>query len=453
MMNMRVCGVRSLILTVLASLILPLAAFGQTQIESGKTYRVVRTTGQELVGEVKDLGDSYEIKVGTGIVTTLRKNEVRELIAVGGGDEEGEAGEASDRGLTQLISDADVKTMLGDESVEDLYVYEYVQRADLISPLDTDWDSVEIMKRYAGQGAKVLETPHFVFVYTSAIAPARKLAGRLETVWKWNAIFADMFNIPVQRPDHKLEVYYFKNFDEYHAYQTLNGFMEMNALGFYMRTNNRCAFFDMNTWPPVARRIEAAKDPKLPPQDRLKAKNQLQNWAEWNNVMVVQHEATHAIQFNIGVFPREGDAGKWMTEGLCVQFEVSPGITGGSFGSINYGRLSAYRERYGPKGEAVPWTFVKNMIMSDEMGFEDYVMGWAINYYLRKQFPEKYGVWMNILAARESNWAVRTTPTERLSQFENCFGKLDEEWVNKLKAFIADIPMREGAIVKDPFGP
>lgn len=451
-MNLKAYAARWLVVSVLIFLIGPAFAYGQAEIEPGKTYRVIRTNNKEVVGTIEDLGDSYEITVGTNIVMKLRKNEVRELIPVGDADEAAADG-LSAGGLTQLVTPAEIEDILGAESVEDLYVWEHVQRVDLMAPLETDWDSVNVMKRYAGQGAKVLETPHFVFVYTSDIASARRLAGRLETVWKWNCIFADMFKIPVQRPDHKLEVFYFKDYKEYEAYQTLNGFMTMGALGFYMRTNNRCAFFDMNTWPPVAAALEASRDPNRTPQERLKMKNEYKNWSDWMNIEVVQHEATHAIHFNIGIFPREGDAGKWMTEGLCVQFEVSPSITGGSFGSINYGRLKDFREMYGPRGERVPWTFVKNMIMSDDTGYHDYVMGWAINYYLRKQFKDGYSKWMNILASRESNWTIRTSPTERLTQFEDCFGKLDEEWVGKMFAFIGDIAMRESAIVKDPTRP
>ena len=170
---------------------------------------------------------------------------------------------------------------------------------------------------------------------------------------------------------------------------------------------------------------------------------------------MVQHEATHAIHFNIGVFPKEARIGKWMTEGLCVQFEVPPTQEGGSFGALNYYRLDNFRKMYmagsqGGERVVVPWTFVKDMVLSAGTGYHDYVMGWALNYYLRKQFKEEYSQWMQTLAAQEDDWLVHISLTERLAQFEEIFGKLDEEWVQEFYDYIAAIPIKKSAIVEFP---
>jgi len=425
----------------------PLAA--DDEIEAGQKYRVQLLSGREVVGEVTVTATAYKVKSASGITETFKKSEVRQILPY---EEATEADRAADRPALAITKD-EIDELLGDESVEDLYVWDYVEKTDLMAPLETNRDSVELMKRMAGRAAKVLDTDHFVFVYTSPPSGARRLAARLEMCWKWNAAFARMFDIPAKRPDHKLEVFYFDTYDEYEAYQSLNGFRMMGALGFYMATNNRCAFYDMNTYPPVAAALGGSNDTSSSPQERRKQRNLYKRWSDWMTLEVVQHEATHAIQFNIGIFPKFGDAGKWMTEGLCVQFEVAPGITGGSFGSINYGRLDDWHTMYGENGEAVPWTFVKNMVMSDAMGYHDYVMGWALNYYLRKEFKEEYGEWMRSLAARENNWAVRTSMAERLTAFEDCFGTLDEEWVSTMFEYIAAIPMRESAIVRNPSRP
>jgi hypothetical protein len=168
------------------------------------------------------------------------------------------------------------------------------------------------------------------------------------------------------------------------------------------------------------------------------------------NLTVIQHESTHAIHFNLGVFPKEADIGNWMVEGLCVQFEVPPTQEGGSFGSVNYHRLDLFRKMYGPNAEGVPWQAVRQMILSDSTGFHDYVMGWALNYYLRKQRKDEYAQWMQLLAGREDDWSVRIERTQRLADFENIFGKVDEEWVKEFFDYIASIPMKEHAFVEDP---
>ena len=208
----------------------------------------------------------------------------------------------------------------------------------------------------------------------------------------------------------------------------------------------------MSTWPPVAQALARSEDPSVPHQERLKLKNKCVRWSDWMNLEVIQHEATHAIQFNIGIFPKYGSIGKWMTEGLCVQFEVAPGVAGGSLGAINYGRLKDWHQMYGEQGQNVPWQFVKNEILSQSMGYNDYVMGWAINYYLRKEHSEGYGEWMRLIANDDGRmWANGNAMAQWLEDFERIFGQVNEEWVKTMFAYIAAIPMRESAIVKSPF--
>lgn len=414
------------------------------EAEDGQAYRIILTNGKEIVGEVTELEDAYQVIVGSGITMTIRKSQVRELIPV-------EEEQAADEGaLRRRITDAEIEEILGSESVEDLYVWDYIQQVDLMEKLDYDHESVQEMIRFAGKSAKVLETPHFVCVYTSDAADARRLVARLEIVYKWNVTFMRLFDIPPRKPDRKFEIFYFGTHDEYTGYATLTGWMGSGALGFYMRTNNRCAFFDMKTYPPIAAILERSKDKNVPYEERRKAKNEYERWANFVNLEVVQHEATHAIQFNIGIFPKEAGTGKWMTEGLCVQFEVPPTQEGGSFGSINYGRLDSFHKMYGPKGEGVPWQFVKNMILAPGSGLHDYVMGWALNYYLRKEFKEEYGKWMRLLAAREDDWSVTIDATTKLADFEGIFGKLDEDWVKVFFEYIGAIPLKKSAIVEFP---
>ena len=420
-------------------------------IEEGKDYRLVLTNGREVVGKVTELRDAYKVKEGNGIVATYKKSQVRALIPV-----EAESFDESD--LRRKITDAEIDEILGSESVEDLYVWDYIQEVDLLEPLHFDQESLQEMLKFAGKEAKWLDTPHFVCVYTSDAAPARKLVSRLEIVYRWNVAFMRMYNIPAQRPERKFELFYFGTYDEFVKYATLCGHMAEGAAGFYMRTNNRCAFFDNTTYPPVAALLARASSADTPLEERRRLKNQAERWANFFNLGVVQHEATHAIQFNVGIFPKGAPTGKWMTEGLCVQFEVPPTQEGGSFGSLNYSRLDEFHQMYmaGPEGEervTVPWEFVKNLVLAPGSGIHDYVMGWALNFYLRKEFKEKYGEWMRLLAAREEAWSFGIDQATELADFERAFGKLDEEFVQKFFAWVEAIPLKRSAIVEYPDGP
>jgi hypothetical protein len=448
MLKRTACLLAFLLVGVLATATLA-PALALEGVEEGQVYRVLLTNGKELVGEVVELEDAYQVKMAGGAITqTIKKSRVRDLIPLEQGD--AAPGKGSLRRSAADITDAEIEEILGSESVEDMYVWDYIEQIDLMEELDLDEESLEVMKRYAGRQANWLKTPHFVCVYTSGPAEARKLVGRLEMVYKWNATFVRLFGIPPRKPEHKLEIFYFATYDEFTGYATLNGWSGSGALGFYMPTNNRCAFFDMNTYPEVAAALEASRDGRRPIQERRRLKNQYERYANFMNLAVIQHEATHAIHFNLGVFAKEADIGNWMVEGLCVQFEVPPTQEGGSFGSINYHRLGLFRRMYGPSGEGAPWQFVRQMILSDSTGFHDYVMGWALNYYLRTKHKEGYAKWMQLLAAREDDPFVRVDRTQRLADFEDIFGKVDEEWVEEFFAFIASIPMKEHAIVEDP---
>jgi len=439
------CPLALLLIGVIAAATLA-PALAQEGVEAGKIYRVLLTNNKEVVGEVTELEDVYKVKMAGGtIIQTFKKSQVRELIPL---DEE--RSDVEEGTLRRRITDAEIEEILGSESVEDLYVWDYIEQIDLMEELDLDEESLAEMKRYAGRHARWLETAHLVCVYTSEPAAARRLVARLEIVYKWNVTFMRLFGIPPKRPEHKLEVFYFGTYDEFVGYATLCGHMAQGAAGFYMRDNNRCAFFDMETYPPVAALLKALKGKNVPFETRRRLQNGIDRWANFYNLEVVQHESTHAIQFNIGIFPKGARTGKWMTEGLCVQFEVPPTQEGGSFGSINYNRLNAYHKMYGRYAEGVPWGFVKNLILAPGSGINDYVMGWALNYYLRKQHKEKYAKWMQLLASREDDWSVEIDTTTKLADFEGIFGKLDEEWVKAFFEYIGDIPMKKSAIVEFP---
>ncbi len=448
MLKRTACLLAVLLIGALATATLA-PALAQEGVEEGKVYRVLLTNGKEIVGEVIELEDVYQVKMAGGTITqTIKKSRVRDLIPLEEDDSVPDRG--SLRRSAADITEPEIEEILGSESVEDLYVWDYIEQIDLMEELPLDEESLEVMKRIAGMQSDWLDTPHFVCVYTSDPASARRLVARLEIIYKWNVTFIRLFGIPPKRPEHKLEIFYFATYEEFTGYATLNGWSGQGALGFYMRTNNRCAFFDMNTYPPVAAALEASRDGRLPIQERRRLKNRYERFANFINLEVIQHEATHGIHFNLGVFPQEADIGKWMTEGLCVQFEVPPTQEGGGLGSINYHRLDLFRKMYGPSAQGVPWQFVREMILSDATGFHDYVMGWAINYYLRKEHKEGYAKWMQLLAGREDDPYVRLDRTQRLADFENIFGKVDEEWVQAFFEFITSIPMKDHAIVQDP---
>ena len=248
------------------------AALADEEIQEGKLYRLILTNNKEIVGAVTELEDAYKVQVASGITQTIKKSRVRSLVPL---DDEGSHEGGHGGSLRHRITDEEIEVILGDESVKDLYVWEYVEKVDLMEPLDLDLESLAEMKLFAGRQGKWLDTDHFVCVYTSDHKAARQLVSRLEMVYKWNVTFMRLFGIPPVRPEHKLEIFYFGTYDEFVTYATLCGWMAQGAAGFYMPTNNRCAFFDNLTFPRVARTLEALKDKNVPFERRRRLQNEL----------------------------------------------------------------------------------------------------------------------------------------------------------------------------------
>lgn len=422
-----------------AGLILMLPAMADV---SGR-YRVMLHGGRAPIeGEVTEEGDYYLIKQG---VATMRvpKTQVARLIAL----EDAASGTPDGK-----IDEAVVEAILGSESLE-LSALEEEDTIDLSVELPLDNPSLEDMMRIAGRKAKHFTTPHFVFVYTSEASQARELAGRLESTYRWCVTYINQLNIRKRLPRAKLEIFYFGHFDEYAAYQTLNGFREMGALGFYMRTNNRSAFFDMNTWPPVADLLKQAQDPARSPEDRQRMRSRAEAYANWWNLRVVQHEAGHHMHFNMGIYPRFGDLPRWMTEGLATMFEVPPSEVGTGLGAINHNRLIEFRDFFGTDPERVPWEYVRNVIIDDAQGYDAYVTGWALNHYMWREHRQKYGEWLRELGERESDFTIQLSRTEKQQRFEDIFGTVDEEWVREFCRYILGITPKPSITVQDPFRP
>lgn len=443
-MNVARWLVGGLLCAVLVAAVLPAPA--SADIEG--RYRVIRVRGGPIEGYVRELPNAYEVEVRPGIRMKIPKTQVLRLEPLEDkAPETGSGSAGATDPLRRRVTDEEIRQILGQEEFE-LEALAGEEEVDLMAPLSTDRQSVQEMLRIAGKNARMLETDHFVVVYTSTTEKARALAARLEHVYEWCVQYMKLLDIPrTQRPAHRLEIYFFATFEEYDRYQTLNGFREGAAIGFYMPTLNRSAFFDMMTYPPYKRLLDRSKDPSVPLQERRQAKNKLERLVEHENLEVIQHEAAHHIHFNIGIFPRLADLPRWSVEGLATMFEVPPNRSGASLGSLNHVRLYRFRQFFGPRGERTPP--IREFIIDDRyfQGYAGYLVGWALNHYLFHKKREQYAEWMRLLASREDN--VPYTISERQADFERIFGEIDDEWVKEFKDYIASLRYRASYLPPD----
>jgi hypothetical protein len=431
-------------LGVLVGLLLMGAAAAQ---EAGRG-RIVRMNGAPIEGEIKKVEDGYEVTVRKGIVVKVKFNEVAkidwfETVSKDAGKEASDKpANGDDKDYDTELTDDDIRKLIGDDKPaagEDVEATD-----DPLAPLPVNKSGVEEMKQLAGRNSQVLETPHFVLVYTSKSDLAKRLAARLEAIYRWVYRYMQMLEIPAKRPEYKLEIYFFGTEKEYRNYGATLGFPTEGALGFYYRVNNRSAFFDGNEDDRIVQLREALKDKSVDPDRRRYINNRIKRRQDWYNLTVLQHEAAHHIHFNMGVFNPRGDMQRWHTEGLATMFELPPSEAGGSLGATNHHRLNEYHQLYGKDGKGVG--DLRLFLFDDGQfrGWASYSLSWAVHQFLWKTQREKYAEYMRKIAAREDD--VELDSTKKQQEFEDIFGEVNDAWIKKFRDYIASLNLRTSVL-------
>ncbi|MCA9243435.1 MAG: DUF1570 domain-containing protein [Phycisphaerales bacterium] len=436
-----------------------LTAFWTTPILAdggGERIRIHLNSGKVIEGVGEEKGDAYLIEVRSGIKMTIGKNSILRVEKLGPAED---AGGQSGVGLNgnRRVSDDEITEILGSETK-----FEFSPRVSVDVTLRNQVDhfaeipinevSRDEMLVIAGQNADWLATDHFVFVYTSETEKARMLGTRLEKVYEWVLRYMNRLGMTPHQPDYKLEIFFFGTHEEYGRFQQSTGSPpNEGTLGFYMPWQNRSAFFDMETWAPLVRIKDYMKQPGVPYSVRQKNENIIKAWVEHMNLDVVQHEAAHHIHFNVGVYNRRSDMDRWNAEGLASLFETPPLKTGGSIlSTVNYPRLKEFRQFFGPAGQALSVQYLRNIYLVNNQafpGFIGYSLGWSLHYYLWTKFPKQYGEYMRKVTSREDD--VRVDAEQKLKDWEDSFGKLDEDWLKKFQDFMGAIEMKPSALPPD----
>ncbi len=450
------------ILALLAAVVLATQVVAPARAEIEGRYRIELMNGKYVEGDVKELPDgSYEVKTKHGVVVTVKRNEVRELrsleeasAAAGAGG----AGSTKRAAYRRAITDAEIAAILSGVTANPDESTSGAARDDMLAELPLNEESLAEMKKVAGPEAKVLIKPHFVMVYTSSDEAARKLASRVESIYRWKVQFMRMLNLPARRPEHKLEIHYFGTYKEFQALTQV----PLGVMGFYRPDARRSFFFDYETHPFVADDVARIKDKNTPWQERQRLRNRVNRLVENQNLEVIQHETGHHIDFNIGLFPNNGLARKasvplWLVEGTTMMFEVPPTSAGASLGVLNHNRLNQLRTTWGPHPLSLEeWRrfIVDNqMWRSPPRGNEadSYCLGWSLVYYLWKEHRAGYAQYCKTVFDREED--VELTVSEREKEFEDIFGRVDEKWIEDFYKFLDSLQLKRSLLPPGEEGP
>lgn len=451
-----------------AFLVLTLIAHAAAAPPIEGRYRIILMNGNAVYGDVTEQDDGTFVVANAngikGVTIYVKKNEIRRVAPM----EEAQTASETSKGqkpnsLRRVIADTEIEEILkGIEADVDPEVLG-ASREDLTADLDLDVESLREMYRQAAltwdesqppdQQKNILVRPHFVVVYTAEKDTAMKLVARLESVWNWNVKFMKILDLPARRPEHKLELFYFGTYKEYedHANRTGGG-VSPGVLGYYQPRSNRSHFYDYAGLEGLRRYRELLTQPGTPLKQRREARNKIDRYVEHQNVEVIQHEAGHQIHFNIGLFPRNGLEREssipiWLVEGTTQMFEVPPSRFGGSLGTLNDNRLDQVRKYWGKHPlSTAEWKLflIDNNMWYTAMGRGgaglSYPLGWSMVYYLYKNHQDEYAKYMKKVFGREPDF--RMTPTEREAEFEEIFGTVDDDWVNRYYKFLDSLTVR-----------
>ena len=145
-------------------------------------------------------------------------------------------------------------------------------------------------------------------------------------------------------------------------------------------------------------------------------------------VATIIHEATHQIAFNSGLHARLSDCPMWFSEGIAVYFETLDlrSAKGEGIGEINRPRLALFRQylRRRPRDSLATLIRTNKRFNDSEQAADAYAEAWALTYFLMKQRPQQYIDYLKLLSPKKP--LIEDPPEERVRQFEQCFGSLQQ---------------------------
>jgi Protein of unknown function (DUF1570) len=136
------------------------------------------------------------------------------------------------------------------------------------------------------------------------------------------------------------------------------------------------------------------------------------------NLGTAAHETVHQLVALTRLAPRHADFPLWLHEGFAAQFEVVRGGRWAGFSRAHDARLPDWR-KLSPAPRLAA-------LLRDEgfgQGYQRdlYAEAWSLVYYLRKQHPDRFITFLDLLRAPHE--AVPSSPERTLAAFRSAFGE------------------------------
>jgi hypothetical protein len=152
---------------------------------------------------------------------------------------------------------------------------------------------------------------------------------------------------------------------------------------------------------------------------------------------LIQHEAAHALQFNLGVFQRKGSAAAWLVEGLAAQFEQWSRRNHRPFENVNYTRAKHVRTMFADPSNLPDLSAVirGEIPAGDEVSLRFQSLAWALVFYLQDAFADEWPRYLRAVTADPPAPAAA-----RVTRFEAHFGPLNDRWRQRFLGFMRGLP-------------
>ncbi len=274
-----------------------------------------------------------------------------------------------------------------------------------LQPIDADEVQRRMLKELP-RGFKVHRTQHYVIVYNSSEAYAKRVGVLFEQLHRGFFTYWDNLGWDLPKPRFPLVGLVLANHKSFLAHSRAEiGDTANSLIGYYHLQSNRMTTFNVPNWE--------------------------------RNAATIIHEATHQLAYNCGLQRRFADNPMWVSEGLAMFFE-SPDRRNPHrwqrVGRVNQVQLARWRKYV----QRRPRDSLSTLLANDSR-FRDrkttsdaYAEGWALTYFLIKTRRKQYVAYLRKLS--EGKPLVERTERERIDMFEEAF----ETKIDKLdKALLA----------------
>ena len=308
-----------------------------------------------------------------------------------------------------------------------------IEKKDLVSrtkddaefkPLSPEETAAAVLAELP-EGFEAHVTAHYVICHNTTKGYATWCGALFERLHRGFINFWSRRGLKLHEPEFPLVAVIFATREGYQEYAKKElGEAAAATIGLYSLHTNRMTMYDLTSLGTVRR-----------PGDRRLTSAQINAMLSRpegeRTVATIVHEATHQMAFNCGMHLRYADIPVWVSEGIAMYFET-PDLksrTGWStIGAMNRQKLAVFKRNLpGRGGDAL-----QSLIANDDR-FRDtrtagaaYGEAWAMVYFLMKgsRTSGQFVDYLKMLA--EKPQLAWDKPADRLEQFQDAFGKLDD---------------------------